>query len=37
MYVYPQLYADIAVINWIIPRREFHDYLQALVTAGLGV
>ncbi len=36
MYVYPQLHADISVINWIIPRQEFHDYLQALMTAGLG-
>ena len=36
MYVYPQLHADVSVINWIIPRQEFHDYLQALVTAGLG-
>ena len=36
MYVYPQLHADVAVIDWIIPRQEFHDYLQALMTAGLG-
>src|SRR5690606_34619879 len=36
MYVYPQLHADVSVINWIIPRQEFHDYLQALMTAGLG-
>jgi predicted TIM-barrel fold metal-dependent hydrolase len=36
MQMYPQVYADIAVINWIIPRAEFHAYLQALVTAGLG-
>lgn len=36
MYVYPQLHADVSVINWIIPRREFHDYLQALMTAGFG-
>lgn len=36
MYVYPQLYADVSVINWIIPRAEFHGYLEALVTAGLG-
>lgn len=36
MYMYPQVHADIAVIDWIIPRQEFHDYLQALMTAGLG-
>jgi len=36
LYMYPQVHADLSVINWIIPRQEFHDYLQALVTAGLG-
>lgn len=36
MQMYPRVYADIAVINWIIPRAAFHDYLQALITAGLG-
>lgn len=36
LYMYPQVHADVSVINWIIPRQEFHDYLQALMTAGLG-
>jgi len=36
LYVYPQLYVDIAVINWALPRREFHNYLRALVDAGFG-
>ncbi len=36
MHIYPQVYADVAVIDWIIPRKEFHAYLQALVRAGLG-
>ena len=36
LYMYPQVYADVSVINWIIPRQEFHDYLQALMTAGFG-
>ena len=36
LYMYPQVHADVAVINWIIPRREFHEYLQALMTAGFG-
>jgi predicted TIM-barrel fold metal-dependent hydrolase len=36
MSVYPQVYADIAVINWIIPREEFHQYLKALMRAGMG-
>ncbi len=36
MHMYPQLYTDIAVINWAIPREEFHDYLKSLVRAGFG-
>ncbi|TAK51949.1 MAG: amidohydrolase [Gammaproteobacteria bacterium] len=36
MNMYPQVYADLAVIDWIIPREEFHDYLRALLRAGLG-
>jgi len=36
MSVYPQVYADLATINWIIPREEFHEYLRNLVRAGMG-
>jgi predicted TIM-barrel fold metal-dependent hydrolase len=36
MSVYPQVYADLAVIDWIIPREEFHEYLRDLIRAGLG-
>jgi len=36
MSVYPQVYADLAVINWIIPREEFHEYLHGLIRAGFG-
>jgi uncharacterized protein len=36
MYQYPQLHGDLSTITWIIPRAEFHRYLRALVTAGLG-
>ncbi|MEM7351163.1 MAG: amidohydrolase family protein [Acidobacteriota bacterium] len=36
LYVYPQLYVDVAVINWALPRGEFHAYLHALVQAGFG-
>jgi len=36
MSVYPQVYADISVINWFLPEAEFYAYLQALVRAGLG-
>lgn len=33
---YPQLHGDLSTITWVIPRPEFHRYLEALVTAGLG-
>ncbi len=36
MYQYPQLYADVSTITWVIPRVVFYDYLEALVRAGLG-
>ena len=36
LYVYPQLYVDVAVIDWALPRAEFHAYLRALVDAGFG-
>ena len=36
MQQYPQLYADVAVIDWIMPREEFHEYLRALMRSGLG-
>jgi hypothetical protein len=34
--VYPQVYLDLATINWILPRREFHNYLHELMAAGFG-
>jgi predicted TIM-barrel fold metal-dependent hydrolase len=34
--VYPQVYVDLATINWIIPREEFHSYLRELIHAGFG-
>ena len=36
MYQYPQLYADLSTISWIIPRTAFYDYVEAFVRAGLG-
>lgn len=36
LYIYPQVYVDIAVLNWALPRAEFHSYLKALVDAGFG-
>ena len=36
MHMYPQVYADLSVINWILPREEFHEYLKGLMRAGMG-
>ena len=30
------MYVDVAVINWALPRPEFHSYLRRLVEAGFG-
>ncbi len=34
LHAHPQVHADLAVINWVIPRDEFHYYLKRLVQAG---
>ena len=34
MYAHPQLYVDIAVLNWILPQEELNSYLKALIDAG---
>jgi hypothetical protein len=36
MQQYPQVYADVAVIDWVMPREEFHEYLRPLIRAQLG-
>lgn len=36
LYVYPQVYVDIGVLDWALPRAEFHSYLKALMDAGFG-
>ena len=36
MYAHPNLYVDIAVVNWILPQKEFNAYLKALINAGFG-
>lgn len=36
MYAHPQVYVDIAAINWILPEQELHDYLESLINAGFG-
>jgi predicted TIM-barrel fold metal-dependent hydrolase len=36
MYAHPNVYVDIAVINWILPKEELYSYLKELITAGFG-
>jgi predicted TIM-barrel fold metal-dependent hydrolase len=36
MQTYPQVYVDIADIDWARPPGSFHDYLQGLARAGLA-
>ena len=35
MYRYPNVYAYLSTITWIIPRPVFYNYLRALVDTGL--
>jgi predicted TIM-barrel fold metal-dependent hydrolase len=35
MYTYPNVYADLSTITWIIPRKTFHAYLKGLIENGL--
>jgi len=36
LYAHPQVYVDTGVIDWLLPKQEFHSYLKALVDAGFG-
>ncbi len=36
LFHYPQVYADLGAIDWLLPREEFHAYLRSLVRAGFG-
>jgi hypothetical protein len=36
MYAHQNLFVDIAVINWILPRQECYNYLKSLIDAGFG-
>lgn len=36
MYMHPNVYVDIAVLNWLLPQDEFENYIKALITAGFG-
>ncbi len=34
MYAHPQVYVDLGVISFLLPRKEFHRYLRRIVDAG---
>ena len=36
LYSHPQVYVDVGIIDWGIPRKEFHFYLRRIVDAGYG-
>jgi predicted TIM-barrel fold metal-dependent hydrolase len=36
MHMYPQVYADLGVLDWNRPREEFHEYLRTLIRSGFG-
>jgi predicted TIM-barrel fold metal-dependent hydrolase len=36
LYAHPQVYVDLAGIDWVLPRKEFHEHLRRLVQAGFG-
>jgi uncharacterized protein len=36
LYAHPQVYVDVGVINFVLPREEFYRYLKAVVDAGYG-
>ena len=36
LWVHPQVYVDVGVICYAIPRAAFHDYLKRIVDAGFG-
>jgi predicted TIM-barrel fold metal-dependent hydrolase len=36
MYAHPNLYVDVAVLNWILPQEELNAYLKSMIDAGFG-
>ena len=36
MYAHPQVYVGTGFIDYVLPREEFHRYLQGLFRAGMG-
>jgi len=36
LWAFPQVYVGTGVIDWAVPREEFHSYLRRLVEVGFG-
>ena len=36
LFAHPQVYIEVGIINWMLPRAEFHRYLRRIVEAGFG-
>ena len=36
LWAHPQVHVGVGVINWGLPRAEFHRYLRRIVEAGFG-
>jgi hypothetical protein len=36
MWTHPQVYVDVGIISYALPRAGFHDYLRRIVEAGFG-
>jgi len=36
LWAHPHVYVDVGVLDWALPRVEFHRYLQRIVEAGFG-
>lgn len=36
LYAHPQVHVDVGVISFVLPRQEFHRYLQGIVNAGFA-
>lgn len=36
LWAHPQVHVDVGIISWVLPRKEFHRYLQRIVEAGFA-
>lgn len=36
MYAHPNVYVEVAVVNWILPQEELNSYMKSLVNAGFS-